>query len=528
MSWVTAVPFDRLAGKPFVFRHGPRQIAVVRVEDEVFAIDNRCPHEGYPLAEGSIGPDCVLTCNWHNWKFRLRDGECVIGGDHVRTYPTRIDGGQVCVDVSPPPREVVQRQATRGLQSAFDDRDYGRVCREIARLDYEGLDPLMAVRLALEWCHDRLEFGTTHGMPATVDWLELAALGAGNREHRLICLAEAVDHVAFDGLRRRVHPYAGAGDPFDRDAFETAIEAEDVARAEGLVRRGLDDGLHWEDMEEAFLSAALAHYNDFGHSLIYVFKARQAVERLGRGVEPHLMLPLARGIGYATREDLIPEFRSYTPALGRLPEPRPSGSADANRPPVPFPATMAEAFDWLGERLDRHSVEPVYDALLEALALNLLHFDTHYDTSADGPVSHNVGWLDFTHGVTFANAARRMCERFPAFWKPALAQMACFLGRNVEFLDPHVDRRPWQVDEPDDFFAGVYEHLLDHGLRDPIFAAHHLKTSLAVKDELPTASSSCRSSLLQALNRFLHSPIKAKHVRREARQAISLVGRDYE
>jgi nitrite reductase/ring-hydroxylating ferredoxin subunit len=48
----------------------------------------RCPHEGYPLAAGQVSPgDCVLTCNWHNWKFRLDTGECLIGGDHVRGYP---------------------------------------------------------------------------------------------------------------------------------------------------------------------------------------------------------------------------------------------------------------------------------------------------------------------------------------------------------------------------------------------------------------------------------------------------------
>ncbi|MFL5239337.1 MAG: Rieske (2Fe-2S) protein, partial [Rhizomicrobium sp.] len=31
----------------------------------MFAIANRCPHEGYPLSEGTLSPGCLLTCNWH-------------------------------------------------------------------------------------------------------------------------------------------------------------------------------------------------------------------------------------------------------------------------------------------------------------------------------------------------------------------------------------------------------------------------------------------------------------------------------
>ncbi len=45
-------PDRTLDGRPAVFKHPPRQISVFKVDGRVFAIDNRCPHEGYPLAEG--------------------------------------------------------------------------------------------------------------------------------------------------------------------------------------------------------------------------------------------------------------------------------------------------------------------------------------------------------------------------------------------------------------------------------------------------------------------------------------------
>src|SRR5262245_33740159 len=105
MNWLKAASLDELQHKAVVFKHDLKQIAVFNVSGSIYAIDNRCPHEGYPLAAGQLSKDCVLTCNWHNWKFRLDTGECLIGGDHVRSYRTKIEGGHAWIDVSDPPPE---------------------------------------------------------------------------------------------------------------------------------------------------------------------------------------------------------------------------------------------------------------------------------------------------------------------------------------------------------------------------------------------------------------------------------------
>ena len=55
----------------------------------------------------------------------------------------------------------------------------------------------------------------------------------------------------------------------------------------------------------------------------------------------------------------------------------------------------------------------IYRALLVANAANLLSFEIAQQDKVKVPVSGNVNWLDFTHGLTFANAVRRQCERFP-------------------------------------------------------------------------------------------------------------------
>src|SRR5215218_4327005 len=51
-------------------RHG---IAVFATDDGVYAVDNRCPHMGFPLHKGSVC-DGILTCHWHHARFDLESG----------------------------------------------------------------------------------------------------------------------------------------------------------------------------------------------------------------------------------------------------------------------------------------------------------------------------------------------------------------------------------------------------------------------------------------------------------------------
>ena len=192
-----------------------------------------------------------------------------------------------------------------------------------------------------------------------------------------------------------------------------------------------------------------------------------------------------------------------------------------------FPASTRVALNWVAEHWSLSDPRAIYQAMLESLARNLFHFDTNFGFSVDSSVNQSVGWLHFTHGITFANAVRNICEKYPQLWKQGLLQMACFVGRNRSFLDESVDPSSWQVEDRATFFREAYENVLDHGLRDPIFSAHLIKTIKAVEEEVKSASAACQQVLLASLNRFLNSPIKQKHTRRLARQSIDLVKRDF-
>src|SRR5687768_4851344 len=166
--WTKAIELDAVpvGGARAVKREG-HQIAFFRpVEHEVHAIENRCPHEGYPLVTG-IQKEGVLTCEWHNWKFRLCDGVCLVGGENVRRYPVRIEGAQVWVDLGDQPSAGAEAHL-QSLDKALDEEDWSHAARSIERL-------LTAMRAEdvlghlASWSAMRAPYGFDHGHAAAAD-----------------------------------------------------------------------------------------------------------------------------------------------------------------------------------------------------------------------------------------------------------------------------------------------------------------------------------------------------------------------
>jgi nitrite reductase/ring-hydroxylating ferredoxin subunit len=530
MTWSPAVRAERLfrEGK-LVARVGGKQIALFMVDGNPYACNNRCPHEGFPLREGTLGSgaeSCVLTCNWHNWKFDLRSGANLYGGDKLRTYPVRIADHTVWVDVTDPPQAERQAAALANLRAACEDHEYDRIARELARLAKAGGDPAAAVAAAIAWSHARLEFGSTHAYAATAGWLRLHDETA-DPETRLICLAEAIGHIAWDVLREPQHPYPDGSAPWDEAAFLAAVEAQDEAAAIARVRGALASGLSFAALEHAFSAAALAHYADFGHSLIYVLHTGRLIARLGPGVAEPLLLALVRSLVYASREDLIPEFRAYAGARAALLEK--GGPARAPEEEAPPPAALRgrSIEDTLAAVVgSRAPPEALHRALLGAAALDLLQFDTSWEARTDGTIAQNVGWLDFTHGLTFANAVRAQCAKFPELWSAGLLQLACFTGRNAAFTTPEPQLDAWRVADRDAFFQHCLARVTDHGEDQYIRSAHLLKTTLAVREEVNALPAESAAVALAALNRYVNTPPKRRHARRTAHQALAFVARE--
>jgi nitrite reductase/ring-hydroxylating ferredoxin subunit len=78
---------------------GHREICLTHYRGKICALDNRCPHQGGPLGEGSIEKG-LLRCPWHGWDYDPCTGKAP-GYDHgVLTYPVEIRDGALGIRVT--------------------------------------------------------------------------------------------------------------------------------------------------------------------------------------------------------------------------------------------------------------------------------------------------------------------------------------------------------------------------------------------------------------------------------------------
>ncbi|MEM9733830.1 MAG: nitrite reductase small subunit NirD [Pseudomonadota bacterium] len=80
---------------------GDLKLAIFRTSDDnIFALEDRCPHKNGPLSQGIIHDGCV-TCPLHNWVIALDTGQAQ-GADEgqVQTFPMRVDGETLMLDVA--------------------------------------------------------------------------------------------------------------------------------------------------------------------------------------------------------------------------------------------------------------------------------------------------------------------------------------------------------------------------------------------------------------------------------------------
>lgn len=85
---------------------GRYEIAVFNVAGEFYALENSCPHQGGPIADGWLeGPE--VTCPWHGWCFDVRSGKMTLGDfARIGRFAVEVRGGDVYVDPEPLPESL--------------------------------------------------------------------------------------------------------------------------------------------------------------------------------------------------------------------------------------------------------------------------------------------------------------------------------------------------------------------------------------------------------------------------------------
>ena len=90
---------DLSAAEPKLVEVDGLRLVLVRVGDEVHALDEMCAHQGGPLSEGKLS-GARLTCPWHGWMYDVRTGQCLMPtrGGSVPSYPVRVENGDILLE----------------------------------------------------------------------------------------------------------------------------------------------------------------------------------------------------------------------------------------------------------------------------------------------------------------------------------------------------------------------------------------------------------------------------------------------
>jgi len=75
-------------------------IAVFKIDNEVFALSNVCPHQHTAVLYDGFIEDCCVVCPAHGWMFELRTGKRPTGSRGVDSYPVKIENDLVYVFLS--------------------------------------------------------------------------------------------------------------------------------------------------------------------------------------------------------------------------------------------------------------------------------------------------------------------------------------------------------------------------------------------------------------------------------------------
>ena len=291
-------------------------IALFYHNSKVYAVDNRCPHMGFPLSKGTV-KDSILTCHWHHARFDLSNGGTFDqwAGD-VQSFPVEIrNENEVWVDVSSMSSEDVDSYETL-LQNGLKQNIQLIIAKAvIAIFEQNQIRNRSDSGFVKAFCMG-LDFGTHYkqsgwGQGLTILTCMMNIMPYLDRDDKPHALYHGLCAVAQDCVdmppRFVVSPLPEPW--FDlatlRRWFRQFIESRDAQAAERCIATAVRLGASSQQMADMLFAAATDHrFLDVGHTLDFTNKALEALDELEWENNKSLVESVLTSLvhGYATAE----------------------------------------------------------------------------------------------------------------------------------------------------------------------------------------------------------------------------------
>jgi nitrite reductase/ring-hydroxylating ferredoxin subunit len=267
-------------------------VALFYHNSKVYAVDNRCPHMGFPLSKGTV-KDSILTCHWHHARFDLNNGGTFDqwAGD-VHFFPVEIrNENEVWVDVSSIPSKGVNSYEML-LQKGLKQNIQLIIAKAVITIfEQNQIGNDSDSDFVKAFCMG-LDFGTHYkqsgwGQGLTILTCMMNIMPYIDREDKPHALYHGLCAIAQDCAnmppRFAVSPLP---QPWPDLAtlkrwFRQFVESRDAQAAERCIATAVRLGANSQQMADMLFAAATDHrFIDVGHTLDFTNKALEAVDKL--------------------------------------------------------------------------------------------------------------------------------------------------------------------------------------------------------------------------------------------------------
>ncbi len=397
---------------------GSLPVVVFADGDDVFAIEDRCPHMGFPLHRGTV--ECgLVTCHWHHARFDLASGGTLDPwADDTRAFDVTFEGDDVFVHAR---IDDEIGRLHRRLREGLEDNLTLVIAKSVLGLIEHGEAPDAILRTAIDFGTRYRSSGWGAGLTVLVAMTNVLPELAD--DDRAVALIHALRFVALDTAnhapRFPVAALPGADLPVERveQWYRRFIDTRSGDSAERSLRTLIDAGAPLDAVERVMVAAATDHiFINEGHTLDFTNKAFEALAALGRDDAGVVLTSLVSQTAAADRSEEGSEWQ-YPHDLVAL-------VARANAVLAGAPSGGHGGFTGVGElawALLGDDPEASIDALLDAFHAGATDEDlgravayaaglriTRFHTQND-----HADWNTVHHSFTSANALHHSLQRAP-------------------------------------------------------------------------------------------------------------------
>jgi nitrite reductase/ring-hydroxylating ferredoxin subunit len=400
-----------------------RTVLVLLDNERVFALDNRCPHMGFPLHRGTV-KDGILTCHWHHAKFDLAGG-CTFDpfADDVTSFFVEVRDGEIWLC----PRPIEEERHghwMRKLEEGLEQNIRLLLAKGVIGLNELGATKDVVREAALFGIRNRAA-GWSSGLSILTATANV--LPALDVEDVPLALYHGLVHVARSTANQpRSFHLAPLGTSERRperylDWFRGFVEVRAGEAAERTLRTAIHIGLPREAVSDMIFAACTDHlFLDVGHSLDAANKAFELLDHIGWQHAEDVLASLVPNMVQARRMEETSSWRQPVD-LARLLE-NVHGALSAAIEKGAGRLTQWDDHQGLAEMiLDREPDETLgkmLDLVCQGVPLTELSAAVAY-AAARRTLHFNVSnefgdWDTIHHSFTYANGVDQAMRRAPS------------------------------------------------------------------------------------------------------------------